>query len=129
MEWTYDQRLALLREKKLVHPRPYLVCFDNCADVRLENVKLTRSPCWTVHPLRCENMVIRGLRIKNPADSPNTDGIDPDGCRNVRISDCTIDVGDDCNVDDFFVFAHLFNLLLKFYSKSWRVLYCLLLFL
>ena len=86
----------LLKQKKLAHPRPYLVCFDNCTDVRLENVKLTRSPCWTVHPLRCENMVIRGLRIKNPADSPNTDGIDPDGCRNVRISDCTIDVGDDC---------------------------------
>ena len=91
-----DYWWQLLREKKLAHPRPYLVCFDGCTDVRLENVKLTQSPCWTVHPLRCENVVIRGLRIKNPADSPNTDGIDPDGCRNVRILDCTIDVGDDC---------------------------------
>lgn len=27
---------------------------------------------------------------------PNTDGIDPDGCQDVRIHDCTIDVGDDC---------------------------------
>ena len=86
----------LFKEKQLDYPRPYLVCFDSCADVTLENVTLTQSPCWTVHPLRCENMVIRGIRIKNPADSPNTDGIDPNGCRNVRITDCTIDVGDDC---------------------------------
>ena len=86
----------LFKGKQLEYPRPYLVCFDSCADVTLENVTLTQSPCWTVHPLRCENMVIRGIRIKNPADSPNTDGIDPNGCRNVRITDCTIDVGDDC---------------------------------
>ena len=78
------------------YPRPYLVCFSNCEHVVLENVTLTNSPAWTVHPLRCRNVTIRGLNIKNPADSPNTDGIDPDGCQDVRISDCTIDVGDDC---------------------------------
>ena len=86
----------LVREKTLDHPRPYLVCFSRCHHVVLENVTLTRSPCWTVHPLRCENIVIRGLNIRNPWDSPNTDGINPDGCRDVRILDCTIDVGDDC---------------------------------
>ena len=79
-----------------MHPRPYLVCFHRCRHVVLENVTLTNSPCWTVHPLRCQDMSIRGLRIKNPADSPNTDGIDPNGCQDVRIHDCTIDVGDDC---------------------------------
>ncbi len=78
------------------YPRPYLVCFADCEHVVLENVTLTNSPAWTVHPLRCRNVVIRGLNIKNPADSPNTDGIDPDACEDVRISDCTIDVGDDC---------------------------------
>ena len=81
---------------ELAHPRPYLVCFSDCEHVVLENVTLTNSPAWTVHPLRCRNVIIRGLNIKNPADSPNTDGIDPDACQDVRISDCTIDVGDDC---------------------------------
>ncbi len=86
-----------IREKgRTEYPRPYLVCFSDCEYVVLENVTLTNSPAWTVHPLRCRNVVIRGLNIKNPADSPNTDGIDPDGCQNVRIHDCTIDVGDDC---------------------------------
>jgi polygalacturonase len=36
------------------------------------------------------------VTIVNPPDSPNTDGINPDSCRNVRISDCHVDVGDDC---------------------------------
>lgn len=82
--------------KELSNPRPYLICFADCAHVTLENVLLTNSPCWTVHPLRCSDVVIRGLKIKNPAVSPNTDGIDPNCCRDVRIHDCTIDVGDDC---------------------------------
>ena len=86
----------LLKETNHRHPRPYLVCFSRCSHVIIENVRLINSPCWTVHPLRCEDVSIRGLRIKNPADSPNTDGINPDACRDVRIDDCTIDVGDDC---------------------------------
>ena len=36
------------------------------------------------------------MTIINPADSPNTDGINPDSCRSVHISDCYISVGDDC---------------------------------
>src|SRR5690606_27564308 len=47
-------------------------------------------------PLLCDDVRISGVRIVNPPDSPNTDGIDPESCRNVRISDCHIDVGDDC---------------------------------
>lgn len=76
--------------------RPYLICFKRCCHVLLEGVRLVNSPAWTVHPLYCEDVRIHGISIKNPADSPNTDGIDPDGSRNVRISDCLIDVGDDC---------------------------------
>jgi len=78
------------------YPRPYLVCFSRCEHVVLENLTLINSPVWTVHPMRCRNVTVRGLNIRNPYESPNTDGIDPDGCQDVRISDCTIDVGDDC---------------------------------
>ena len=81
---------------QLRYPRPHLVCFHHCEHVVLENLTLINSPVWTVHPLRCRNLVVRGLNICNPYHSPNTDGIDPDGCQDVRISDCTIDVGDDC---------------------------------
>ena len=49
-----------------------------------------------MHPLYCEDVAITGISVKNPWDSPNTDGINPDGCRNVRIYNCQVDVGDDC---------------------------------
>lgn len=80
----------------LPYKRPYLICFQYCTDVKLEDVMLRNSPVWTVHPLYCDNVMIHGITIKNPSDSPNTDGINPNGCSNVRISDCLIDVGDDC---------------------------------
>lgn len=82
--------------RNLPHKRPYFVCFDHCKHVRLEGITLENSPVWTVHPIYSDDVVIHGVKIKNPADSPNTDGIDPDSSRNVRISDCIIDVGDDC---------------------------------
>ncbi|MDR2071661.1 MAG: glycoside hydrolase family 28 protein [Treponema sp.] len=75
--------------------RPPLVQFLNCRDVRLENIRLVNSPFWTLHPVFCEGLVIRGLSISNPPDAPNTDGIDIDSCGDVCIENCRISVGDD----------------------------------
>lgn len=75
--------------------RPPLLQFQNCRNVILSGVTLIDSPFWTVHPLYCDGIFIDGVTIKNPSDAPNTDGIDIDSCRNVRITDCTVDVGDD----------------------------------
>lgn len=76
--------------------RPRSIEFIGCENVLIENIQITHSPMWTVHPVCCNNVTIHGITIRNPADSPNTDGINPDGCSGVHISDCTIDVGDDC---------------------------------
>lgn len=75
--------------------RPPLVQFQNCSNVLLEGVTIINSPFWTVHPLYSDGVTIRNVLIKNPADAPNTDGIDVDSCTNVTISDCLVDVGDD----------------------------------
>jgi polygalacturonase len=83
-------------EKTLAYPRPRLIGFADCQNVLIEGVTLTNSPAWTVNPVRCENVNVRGVTIINPPDSPNTDGINPDSCRLVRISDCYVNVGDDC---------------------------------
>jgi polygalacturonase len=82
----------------LAHPRPRLISFSDCANVLIEDITAINSPSWTINPVHCQNVNIRGVTIINPADSPNTDGIDPDSCRLVRISDCYISVGDDCIV-------------------------------
>jgi polygalacturonase len=87
---------ALFRAGALERPRPTLMTFDRCEGVLLEGFEARNSPSWTVHPVRSHNVIIRGLTILSPPDSPNTDGIDPDSCDSVRIADCFVSVGDDC---------------------------------
>ena len=84
------------RAKTLCAARPCAVCFEDCTRVRMSDFVVRNSPSWTIHPVRCEDVTIDKLTIVNPFDSPNTDGIDPESCRNVRITGCHIDVGDDC---------------------------------
>jgi polygalacturonase len=76
--------------------RPLLVRFVDSRNVSFDGVTLCNSPMWTLSPLACDNVTVCGVTILNPPDSPNTDGVNPDSCRNVRISDCRIDTGDDC---------------------------------
>lgn len=84
------------RERTLQYPRPRLVSFEQCENVLISGITATNSPSWTISPLRCDNVTIDGITVINPHDSPNTDGINPDSCTNVRIANCYIDVGDDC---------------------------------
>jgi hypothetical protein len=84
------------REGTLDYPRPRLISFSRCTNILIEGVTLTNSPSWTLHPFACENVTVDKVTISNPSDSPNTDGINPESCRNVRISNCHVDVGDDC---------------------------------
>ncbi|MGK7397331.1 MAG: glycoside hydrolase family 28 protein [Candidatus Cyclobacteriaceae bacterium M3_2C_046] len=75
--------------------RPSLFQAYHCQHVRLEGVFLRNSPFWTTHFVACQDVMVHGLDIRNP-DSPNTDGINPESSRNVTISNCRIDVDDDC---------------------------------
>ena len=58
-------------------------------------VTLTNSPSFHLVPMGAEHVVIEGVHIIAPALAPNTDAIDPSGCRNVLIKNCELDVGDD----------------------------------
>ena len=75
--------------------RPPLIQFFNCRTVTIRDITLINSPFWTIHPVYCENLEISGVTIINPADAPNTDGIDIDSCTGVLVQGCTINVGDD----------------------------------
>ena len=76
--------------------RPPLVRFVDCRDVLIDGLHFSNSPRWTLSPVACDNVTITKVTIRNPHDSPNTDGINPDSCSNVHIANCHIDVGDDC---------------------------------
>ena len=75
--------------------RPRMVILSGCVGVRIQDVTLQNSPSFHLVPRDCEDVTIEGLTIRAPADSPNTDAIDPSASRHVRISKCVIDVGDD----------------------------------
>lgn len=75
--------------------RPPLFQAFQSKNIRIEGVTVINSPFWTINPAFSENITITGVTITNPP-SPNTDGINPTSCKNVRISDCNISVGDDC---------------------------------
>lgn len=75
--------------------RPPFIQPIRCKNVRIEGIKIINSPFWTVNPEFCENVTVDGVTIHN-VPSPNTDGINPESCRNVHISNCHISVGDDC---------------------------------
>jgi hypothetical protein len=77
--------------------RPAFIQPMFCKNILIQGVTIRNSPFWTVNPEFCDNVTIHAATVLNPARlAPNTDGINPESCRNVRISDCFISVGDDC---------------------------------
>lgn len=75
--------------------RPPFIQTLYCKNVLIEGISIRNSPFWTVNPEFCDNVTIHAVTINNPP-SPNTDGINPESCTNVHISNCHISVGDDC---------------------------------
>lgn len=75
-----------------------MVWFAMCRNVRLEGVYLNNAPAWSLWVMGCENVDIRNLTIRTPYQAINTDGIDIDCSRNVRVSHCDIRTGDDALV-------------------------------
>jgi polygalacturonase len=65
-----------------------------CRNVLIEGVTIRNAPFWIVHPVLCTNVIARGLTIDSAG--PNTDGCDPECCRDVLIEDCFFNTGDDC---------------------------------
>lgn len=74
--------------------RPQFIQPYKCKNVLIEGVKIIDSPMWEVHPVLCENVIVRKLSIVT--HGPNNDGCDPESCKDVLIEDCLFDTGDDC---------------------------------
>ncbi|HEV7380298.1 MAG TPA: glycoside hydrolase family 28 protein [Dyadobacter sp.] len=75
--------------------RPNLVVLNNCKKVLLEGVTFQNSGAWCLHPLMCEDLTLRNVRVKNPDYAHNGDGMDIESCKNFLIEGCVLDVGDD----------------------------------
>ncbi len=78
------------------YPRPTVIYIEKSNHITLRDFCVKDAPFWTLHPAGCDDVRIDSIRILNDLDVANSDGIDPDHCSNVRITNCHIECADDC---------------------------------
>jgi polygalacturonase len=85
-----EQRIYGTEEGAL---RPAMVQPINCTNVLIEGPTFTRSPFWVIHPVYCDRLIIRDVRVDS--HGVNNDGVDLDSCSNALVERCDFTVGDD----------------------------------
>jgi polygalacturonase len=85
------EKRILNADNKLRPPfiQPYL-----CKNVLIDGVTIKRSPFWLIHPLMCEYVIVRD--VKMDSDGPNNDGCNPESSKNVLIENCYFNATDNC---------------------------------
>lgn len=86
-----EKRVFGTREAAL---RPQFIHVINCKNVLFEGFTIMDGPQWTIHPVYCENVTVRDVNVLTRGH--NTDGLNPDSCKDVLIDGCTFETGDDC---------------------------------
>ncbi|MBD0374603.1 MAG: glycoside hydrolase family 28 protein [Flavisolibacter sp.] len=86
----------VLKPFNILDPRPHVLTIVGGKNIRIRDIHIGNSAYWTVHLVGCSDVVISGITLLNSLKVRNSDGIDVDHSKNVRISDCYIESGDDC---------------------------------
>jgi polygalacturonase len=76
--------------------RPRLIAIQSCKDVLVSGLNFKNQACWGLFILYSEDVVAKNLTIRAEHNIISSDGIDVDSSTRVRISNCDIDVNDDC---------------------------------
>ena len=76
-------------------PRPNLIVPTRCNNLRIIGITIQNSMKFHLVPTECDGVWIEGIKMFAPERAANTDAIDPSICRNVTVTNCLIDVGDD----------------------------------
>jgi len=95
LPWWQMVWASKAEHKIVAAKRPRLLVLDHCKHILIEGVTIQNSASWQVVPYYSDDVTIRNGKILAPANSPNTDGIDPFSSHHVTISHMLIDVGDD----------------------------------
>ena len=67
--------------------------FYSCSRVFMSGIILKNCPFWCIHPLYCEDVIIKDIKIDS--NYPNNDGISPESSKRVLIENCEFNTGDD----------------------------------
>ena len=76
-------------------PRPNLIVPTRCDNLRIIGITIQNSMKFHLVPTECDGVWIEDVKMFAPERAANTDAIDPSICRNVTVTNCLIDVGDD----------------------------------
>lgn len=72
-----------------------MIFICECKNVSVSDVTLKNSPYWHLFLHGCSDVTVRGIKVYGERLQYTNDGIDIDCCRNVSVSDCLINTGDD----------------------------------
>ncbi|CAM4288950.1 Glycosyl hydrolases family 28 [Pedobacter westerhofensis] len=86
----------VLKPFNIIDPRPHLLTIVGGRNIRIRDLTIRNSAYWTVHLIGCNDVAIDNITLLNNLKVRNSDGIDLDHSKNVRISNCYIESGDDC---------------------------------
>lgn len=88
--WWYDPKVMRTAF------RPRMIFLNQCKKITIQGITVQNSPSWNIHPYFSQDLKFIDLTVLNPKDSPNTDGLDPESCKNVEILGVYFSLGDDC---------------------------------
>ena len=99
VNWDNIEEIKYVDTPKDVKPlrsllRPCTLEPYACENILIEDIRIINSPMWEVHPLRCRNVLVRGLEIDSHGS--NNDGVNPESTHYVIIENCSFSTGDDC---------------------------------
>ncbi|BDD02279.1 glycoside hydrolase family 28 protein [Persicobacter psychrovividus] len=75
--------------------RPMLLRIKHCEHIRINNITFVNPASWTSAFLYSNDIEVSNIRISSRVNN-NGDGLDFDGCKNVRVSNSFFDTSDDC---------------------------------
>ena len=76
--------------------RPRMLFLNHCQGVTVQGLTFRNSPCWNLHPYFSRELQFLNISVTAPADSPNTDGFDPESCEHILLAGAHFSLGDDC---------------------------------
>jgi len=79
-----------------IYGRPRLIALQNCTNSEVADLNLKNQACWCLFILYSEKIEVHDLTIRAEHNIPMSDGMDIDSSKGIHISNCDLDVNDDC---------------------------------
>lgn len=89
--WDEERRI-----KKDGAFRPRMIFLNHCSRITVQGLTIQNSPAWNLHPYFSDDTEWIDLKVINPKDSPNTDGMDPESVNGLKAIGIYFSLGDDC---------------------------------